>query len=260
MKLRLILFALLLLSSYCHGQALQMIPADTPENCPSRSKFMEKWLTDWPQLGRYQQADVDLPEVKAGENRIVFLGDSITDGWNLAQYFPGKPYVNRGISAQTTANMLLRFRQDVIALKPKAVVILAGTNDIAGNTGPTTVEQIADNLQSIAELARLHGINVVFASVTPVNDYTPRSQKFFGERPMTQIIALNKWMRAYAEANGYVYLDYFSSMVDDKGLLKREFAEDGLHPNAAGYQVMATLAEVAVQKALKVQVVASGKK
>jgi lysophospholipase L1-like esterase len=259
MKLRLILPALLLLASYCHGQALQMIPADTPENCPARSKFMEKWLRDWSQLGRYQQADSDLPPVKPGENRIVFLGDSITDGWNLAQYFPGKPYINRGISAQTTANMLLRFRQDVIALKPKAVVILAGTNDIAGNTGPMTVEQIADNLASIAELARVHGITVVFASVTPVNDYTPKSQRFFGERPMTQIIALNKWLRNYADTNGYVYLDYFSSMVDDKGLLKREFAEDGLHPNAAGYQVMATLAEAAVQKALQVPAAASGK-
>jgi lysophospholipase L1-like esterase len=255
-----VLPALLLLASYCHAQALQMIPADTPENCPARSKFMEKWLRDWPQLGRYQQADTELTPVKPGENRVVFLGDSITDGWNLAQYFPGKPYINRGISAQTTANMLLRFRQDVIALNPKAVVILAGTNDIAGNTGPMTVEQIGDNLASIAELARIHGITVVFASVTPVNDYTPKSQKFFGERPMTQIVALNKWLRNYAETNGYVYLDYFSAMVDNKGLLKRDFAEDGLHPNAAGYQVMAGLAEDAVEKALRVPVAVSGQK
>jgi lysophospholipase L1-like esterase len=189
---------------------------------------------------------------KSGENRVVFLGDSITDGWNLAEYFPGKPYVNRGISAQTTPNMLLRFRPDVIDLKPKVVVILAGTNDIAGNTGPMTIDEITANFQSMAELARVHGIAVVLSSVTPVNNYTPKSQRFFPERPVTEILTLNKWLRSYAEANGYVYLDYFSAMVDENGLLKREFAEDGLHPNAAGYKVMAALAQAAIERALNV--------
>src|SRR4051795_6256291 len=148
------------------GQALQMLAPDKPENCALRSQQMEKWLNDWSQLGRYRRVDADLPAPRPGENRVVFLGDSITDVWDLQKYFPGKPYVNRGISAQTTPNMLVRFRQDVVNLKPKAVIILAGTNDIAGNTGPESLEEIENNLASMVDLARANHIAVILSSVT----------------------------------------------------------------------------------------------
>src|SRR5207253_11312245 len=144
--------------------------------------------------------------------------------------------------------MLVRFRQDVIDLHPKVVVILAGTNDIAGNTGPMTLENIEANYSSLAELARVHNIRVVFSSVLPVHNYTPKSQDFFAQRPPEQILALNRWLKDYCAANALTYLDYFTPMVDDKGLLKRELAEDGLHPNPAGYKIMAPLAETAIAK------------
>ena len=192
------------------------------------------------------------------ETRVVFYGDSITDNWSkdgFGGFFPGKPYINRGISGQTTPQMLLRFRQDVIALKPKVVVILAGTNDIAGNTGPTTLEQIEDNLTSIAELATLNKIKVVFASVLPVNDYNRRSNGDIinrtAQRAPAQILALNAWLKNYCAQNGYTYLDYFSATADDKGYLRADIAGDGLHPNAKGYAIMSPLAEAAIQKALK---------
>jgi lysophospholipase L1-like esterase len=186
----------------------------------------------------------------AGENRVVFLGDSITDGWPLEEYFADKPYLNRGIGGQTTPQMLIRFRQDVISLQPKAVVILAGTNDIAGNTGPMSLAEIEANYASMAELACAHNIRVIFSSVTPVNNYTPDAADFFPLRPPEKIVALNDWLKKYCVENGLVYLDYFSAMVDAKGLLKRELSSDGLHPNAAGYKLMAPPAEAAIQKAL----------
>jgi lysophospholipase L1-like esterase len=241
------------LVSLAFGQAFQMLPPDKPENCAARSRTMEKWLLDWPQLSRYRQADSELGAPLPGEQRVVFLGDSITDSWDLKQFFPGKPYINRGISAQTTANMLLRFRQDVIDLKPKAVVILAGTNDIAGNTGPMTMKEIEDNFASMSDLARANGIAVILSSVTPVHDYTEASKRFFADRPVTEINALNNWLRRYAKRNGFVYLDYFSAMVDDKGFLKRELSDDGLHPNTAGYKIMARIAENAIQSAVHSQ-------
>jgi len=185
------------------------------------------------------------------ENRVVFFGDSITDMWKLDQYFAGKPYVNRGISGQTTPQMLIRFRQDVIDLKPKAVVFLAGTNDIAGNTGPMRLEDIEANLASMAELARSHEIRVIFASVLPVNNYTPESLELFSERSPDKIVKLNVWLKDYCAANNLIYLDYFQAMVDEKGLLKSEFAEDGLHPNAAGYKAMAPLAEQAIEISIR---------
>jgi len=180
----------------------------------------------------------------------VFYGDSITDLWPLAAAFPGKPYVNRGISGQTTSQLLVRFRADVIALAPKAVVILAGTNDIAGNTGPITIEEIEGNFATMVELARAHGIHVVLASVLPVHNYTAMSELTFPVRPPDRIAALNKWLKDYAAANGCVYLDYAAAMADAKGLLKKDLAEDGLHPNKAGYAIMAPLAEQAIGKAL----------
>jgi lysophospholipase L1-like esterase len=219
---------------------------DSPEALKQRVEQLQRRLQDWAQLARYREADARLPPPASAEERVVFLGDSITDGWRLDEYFPGKPYINRGISGQTTPQMLVRFRPDVMALKPRVVVILAGTNDIAGNTGPMTLEMIEDNYASLAELARAHGIQVVFASVLPVNDY---HRQVTDRRPPDQILKLNEWLKRYSAANGHVYLDYHSRMVDERGMLKAELANDGLHPNAAGYKVMAPLAEAAIAQA-----------
>jgi lysophospholipase L1-like esterase len=170
--------------------------------------------------------------------------------WPMALSFPGKPYVNRGISGQTTAQMLVRFRQDVIALGAKVVVILAGTNDIAGNTGPMTLEESEANLASMVELARAHGVRVVLSSVLPVHNYTPASQLAFPLRPPEKIAALNAWLKTYAAGSSSVYLDYAGAMTDAHGFLQRELAADGLHPNKAGYAIMAPLAEAAIAAAL----------
>jgi lysophospholipase L1-like esterase len=208
-----------------------------------RASKIATYTDDYGQLGRYRDANAALKPPAAGENRVVFFGDSITDIWKLDESFPGKPYINRGIGGQTTSQMLVRFRQDVINLQPKAVVILAGTNDIAGNTGPITNE-------NIAELARAHRIKVIFSSILPVHNYTPESQDFFAQRPMERVLALNRWLKDYCAANGLIYLDYFNAMADDKGLLKRDLANDGLHPNTAGFAIMAPLAEKAIGTAL----------
>ena len=222
-------------------------------------KFLEqqKQLHDWPNLARYREENAHLTPLAGGEKRVVFMGDSITDAWaqpRFGGFFPGKPYVDRGISGQTTPQMLIRFRPDVLALQPKVVVILAGTNDIAGNTGPMTVEEIEGNLQSMAELAEANGIRVVMASVLPVSDYghdgAGHPLNMTKERPPASILVLNAWIKKYAEEHHEIYLDYFSAMVDDKGFLKSDLSDDGLHPNLAGYQVMAPLAEAAIAKAL----------
>jgi lysophospholipase L1-like esterase len=216
-----------------------------------RASRIAMFTDDFGQLGRYRDANAALRDPAAGENRVVFFGDSITDGWRLDESFPGKPYVNRGIGGQTTSQMLLRFRNDVIALAPAVVVILAGTNDIAGNTGPITLEGIQGNFASMVELARAHGIRVVLSSVIPLHNYTPASELTYPRRPPEQIAALNKWLKDYAAASGSVWLDYAAAMSDDKRALRRELAEDGLHPNKAGYAIMAPLAEAAIQKALR---------
>jgi lysophospholipase L1-like esterase len=204
---------------------------------------------DFGELARYRAANASLRPPAPDEKRVVFFGDSITDMWNLAEYFPGKPYINRGISGQTTPQMLLRFRQDVINLGPKVVVILAGTNDIAGNTGPMSPEDIEANYASMADLAKVNSIQVVFASILPVHNYTPESQDLFAQRSPQKIVELNRWLKSYSAEHGEVYLDYFSPMVDEKGLLKRDLAEDGLHPNKAGYSIMSPLAAAAIEKA-----------
>ena len=215
-----------------------------------RASRIAIFTDDYGQLARYRDANAALKPPAPDENRVVFFGDSITDIWKLEDYFPGKPYLNRGIGGQTTPQMLVRFRQDVIALHPKVVVVLAGTNDIAGNTGPMRLEDIEADYSSLAELARANRIAVVFSSVLPVHNYTSKSQDFFLQRSPEKILALNRWLQDYCAANGLVYLDYFSPMVDDKGLLKRDLAEDGLHPNPAGYKIMAPLAGAAISKAL----------
>jgi lysophospholipase L1-like esterase len=208
------------------------------------------YMNDFGELNRYRRANAQLKPVTAGEQRVVFFGDSITDAWRLNIQFPGRGYLNRGIGGQTTAQMLVRFRQDVIELAPKAVVILAGTNDIAGNTGPMTLADTEANYTSMAELARLHGIRVVFSSILPVHHYTPRSDLTFPLRAPETIAELNRWLRTYCAANGHVYLDYATAVTDQKGWLKRDLAEDGLHPNAAGYALMGALAEGALSRAV----------
>jgi len=208
---------------------------------------LEDKLNDFGGLKRYAAADAALaPQV---DGRVVFYGDSITDAWesNGGSFFPGKPYVNRGISGQTTPQMLIRFRQDVIDLHPVAVVILAGTNDIAGNTGPSTLEMIEDNFASMTELAKANGIRVVLASVLPVADYPWKK----GLEPAPKIVALNKWIAEYAAKQKVTYLDYYSAMVGDDGGMKPGISKDGVHPNAAGYAIMQPLAEAAIKKALR---------
>jgi lysophospholipase L1-like esterase len=204
---------------------------------------------DWASLARYREANARLGPPRPGEQRVVFYGNSITEAWApyFATMFPNKPYVGRGISGQTTPQMLVRFRQDVIALAPAVVVILAGTNDIAGNTGPSTQAMIEDNLISMVELAKADGIRVVLASVLPAYDYPWRP----GLEPAGKIVALNAWMRDYASQHDVVYLDYHSAMADERQGLRRELSEDGVHPNEAGYRLMAPLAERAIAEALR---------
>jgi lysophospholipase L1-like esterase len=215
-----------------------------------RASRLSIYTDDFGQLARYRQANAALAAPAVGESRVVFLGDSITDYWKLPDYFPGKPYINRGVDGQTTPEMLVRFRQDVIDLHPKVLVVLAGTNDIAGVTGPTRNEDIEANYASMAELARAHHIQVVFSSVLPVNNYTHDAEESFALRPRERILALNKWLKDYCATNRFVYLDYFSALVDEQGMLKRNLADDGLHPTDTGYKIMAPLAEKAIQKAL----------
>jgi acyl-CoA thioesterase I len=216
-----------------------------------RASRIAVYADDYGQLARYRDADRLLTAPAAGETRVIFFGDSITDLWKLEESFPGKPYINRGIGGQTTSQMLVRFRQDVIDLNPKAVVILAGTNDIAGNTGPISNEDIEANFASFAELARVHNIRVILSSLLPVNHYTPESEEFFASRPPERILALNRWLKDYCERSGLIYLDYFSAVVDENGMLKRDLTKDGLHPNEAGFRVMAPLAESAIEKTLQ---------
>ena len=210
----------------------------------------ERLLHDYGDLARYHDEDLKVAPAAAGENRVVFMGDSITDFWGrrFGTFFPGKPYVNRGISGQVTSQMLLRFRTDVINLKPKAVVILAGTNDIGGNLGPTTDDVIEGNLSSMVELAAVNNIRVVVASLLPVCDsLQPQTAK----RPPSRIVAINDWLKSYTADHKIVYLDYYSHMVDEKGMLQSKLTGDCLHPNAAGYEIMTPLAEDAIQKALR---------
>jgi lysophospholipase L1-like esterase len=222
--------------------------SDPCQSLQQQNQQLSAKLRDWPNLSQYREADAELGPPAKGESRVVFLGDSITQMWDLAASFPGKPYVNRGISGQTTPQILLRFRQDVIALQPKTVVILAGTNDIAENTGPTTLAAIEDNLISMVELAQKNSIRVILASLLPAARYPwhPEIQ------PAEKIQALNRWIKDYAAHAGIDFLDYYTSMADPKSALKAELSpgltNDGVHPNHAGFALMTQLAAREIEK------------
>ena len=221
-----------------------------------RNIFLSLWFIipfnlfgqDWPDINRYRDDNAKLGSPATNESRIVFMGNSITEGWSNfhPEFFSGKPYVNRGISGQTTPQMLIRFRADVINLQPKAVVILAGTNDIAGNTGPATINMIADNIISMAELAQANNILVIISSVLPVYDYPWKP----GLEPAPNISQLNDIIKNYANKHEHTYLNYYAAMVDEQKGLKEEYTYDGVHPNKAGYQIMAALAKEAIANTL----------
>lgn len=203
---------------------------------------------DWPNLARYKNENLKLCLPSQAENRVVFMGNSITEEWGKVypDFFKDKPYINRGISGQTTPQMLVRFRQDVVNLKPKVVAILAGTNDIAGNTGPSTLEMIEENIASMVDIAKANNIKVVLCSVLPAYDYPWKP----GLNPAEKIVNLNKWIKNYAEMNEILYVDYFTPMADERNGLKKEYSEDGVHPTEAGYKVMAPLVEKSIAEAL----------
>jgi lysophospholipase L1-like esterase len=232
--------------------AAAQAPAAEPKAAPAAPLLaLDPMRTDWPNLKRFHNDDVALPAPAAGEHRIVFMGDSITEGWKRYGV-PAEPpdatkaYVNRGISGQTTPQMLLRFRQDVIDLKPSVVVIFAGINDIAGNTGDMTPEQTEENLESMAELAQVHGIKVVMCSIMPAFDFPWKP----GREPALKVVAINSWIKDYAASHGYVYVDFYSAMVDARGGLPEKLSKDGVHPNPAGYAIMTPLVEAGIAQAL----------
>ena len=243
-------FFFLTLSAFAQQPAPSIPSTGSPDLDQYRASRIAIYTDDFGELKRYREADAALATPPAAENRVVFLGDSITDYWKLADYFPGKPYLNRGIDGQSTPQMLVRFRQDVINLHPAVLVVLAGTNDIAGVTGRTSNQEIEANYASMAELARMHHIRVIFSSLLPVYNYTAESKESFALRPRERLLGLNAWLQDYCSRNRLVYLDYASALVDGKGMLRRELSDDGLHPNDAGYKIMAPLAEKAIAKAL----------
>lgn len=203
-------------------------------------------LQDWPYLKKYEKENTNLPILESGQKRIVFMGDSITEFWSdlCPEFFAGKPYVNRGISGQTTPQMLIRFRADVIALKPSVVVLLAGANDIAGNTGPSTLEMILNNIISMTELAKANNIKMILCSLLPAYDFPWKTGSFPAEKMET----FNAMLKKYADVNGILYLDYYAAMVDERKGLKATFADDGVHPNKAGYEVMGPIVEKGIEK------------
>jgi lysophospholipase L1-like esterase len=230
--------------------AKEAVNAAAVDGPAARKAHEEQMKNDWPWLGRYKQADLALGPPAAGEERVVFIGASVIERWKFDGpngFFPGKPYINRGISGQTSPQMLLRFRQDVIDLKPRAVVILVGVNDFAGNTGPMTLEQSEENVESMADLATANRIHVVICSTLP-SSHIPWKP---GAEPAPRIAALNRWLNAYAAQKGYVYVDYYSAMKDERGGLPAALSKDGVHPTAAGYAIMAPLVEAGIKKALQ---------
>lgn len=259
MKKRIIVLLLLVLAIYPFVQA-QNTPQGSNQPAVNRPQFTPEQMeqfnrrigealrTDFATLKRYQEDNSKIGLPTPGEKRVVFMGNSITEYWNpyWAEYFPNKPYINRGIAGQTTPQMLVRFRSDVINLKPKVVVILAGINDITGMTGPTTNEMIQDNLSSMVDIARANGIRVVLSTVLPCFSIVGRPDL----HPAERVIALNAWIKKFAAEKDCVYLDYFTKLTDENNGLKSEFTQDGVHPNKAGYDIMAPLVESAIKKAL----------
>jgi len=266
--------ASLLLLTQAQAQLVDEFNAP-PSNCclAMTAKSLADQLQDWNQLGRYRLANLELKKRPVEPGRVVFMGDSITDLWRLEEYFPGQPYVNRGIGGQTTPQMLVRMYPDVLELKPEVMVLLAGTNDIARNTGPSTQEMIQHNIMAMTELAQHHGIKVILCSILPVSDYpflaqqsgrAPQPpanpgggpgrgpfvrQRMTIGRPPADIVKLNTWMKEYAQRVKATYLDYFSALVDERGWLKEGLANDGLHPNAEGYKIMAPMVAAAIRDA-----------
>ena len=234
------------------GARAQLVQEFSPPKADCCLQFLAQRLADqlqdWNQLGRYYEDDRRSEGQPQEKGRVVFLGDSITDSWKLKQYFPGKPYVNRGISGQTTPQKLVRMFPDVINLHPAALIILAGTNDIARNTGPETAEMIEENFRAICELAARHGIKTILGLLLPVSDYTPSKQT--ARRPPADILKLNDWLRTYATEIHAPVADYYSALVDEHGMLREGYSDDGLHPNDRGYAVMAPIAAAAIEKAL----------
>lgn len=231
-------------------QAAAPARAAAPVTPEKQIATMQAKLDDWPALGRYKAENAALAPPAAGEQRVVFYGDSITDAWGgrpgTGTFFPGEPYVNRGISGQTTPQMVVRFHQDVVNLHPKVVVILAATNDVAENTGPMTPEMTMDNFRAMVEIARANGIKPVITSILPAGDFPWRK----GMEPAPKIRALNDRLQTWCKAEGIVWVDYYSAMADANGAMKLGLSVDGVHPNAAGYAIMAPLAEAGIQKAL----------
>jgi len=271
-----VVFAVMLAGFWTTGSANAQLADDfnppRAANCclAGTAKGLADQLQDWNQLGRYHQADQELKKLPADPKRVVFLGDSITDFWKLDEYFPGQPYVNRGISGQTTPQMLVRMYPDVIDLKPAAMVLLAGINDVSRNTGPSTAEMIEQNIMAMTVLAQHHGIKVILCSVLPVSDYPYLRQQQSGRggqqaagpgqgpfprikmtegHPPADILKLNAWMKDYAAKVNAIYADYFTTFVDEKGWLKDGYSADGLHPNADGYKLMAPIVASAIQRA-----------
>lgn len=238
------------LSLALHAQLVTQFNPPKSDCClTSAAERLAGELQDWNQMGRYYQDDLRLEKAPRVPGRVVFLGDSITDIWNLQKFFPGKPYVNRGISGQTTAQMLARMFQDVIDLHPAAVIFLGGTNDIAANTGPETAKMVEENIQAITELAQAHHIKPILCSLTPVSDYTQHPQT--AHRPPAQILQLNAWIRSYSAKANAGYCDYYSALVDGCGMFKKGYSDDGLHPNDRGYALLAPVAEKAIANALR---------
>ena len=250
-NISLFIIAFFIISMAASGQTNNANEIINKMSDKQKERALRSWYhmkNDWAYLGRYRQANAELGKPKRGENRVVFMGNSITDAWinQSPEFFKENDYIDRGISGQTTPQMLVRFRPDVIDLQPKIVMILAGTNDIAGNTGPSTLEMIMGNIASMAELARANDIKAILCSVLPAYDY-PWSP---GKEPAEKIVKLNKMIKKYARKNDFVYLDYYSSMVDDRKGMKAEYSKDGVHPNKEGYAVMEAIAKKAINEAL----------
>ncbi len=271
-KIGVLLFAGMLISIPARCQLVEEFNPPQSNCCLAMAaRSLADQLLDWNQLGRYRAENQALKKQPADPKRVLFMGDSITDFWKLAEYFPGKPYVNRGISGQTTPQMLARLYPDVIDLKPAAMVILAGINDVSQNTGPSTAEMVEQNIMAMTELAQHHGIKVILCSVLPVSDYAfLKRQRESGGGPVVvqvpgggtfilrktsdthppgDILKLNTWMKKYAARVNAVYADYFSALADETGWLKEALSTDGIHPNAEGYKIMAPIVEAAIQSA-----------